>query len=270
MGPIEKRTRTAAVVRRLFIGVSMDNEHGILSLEQVMAIKEREKKREDARLRKQRSRQKQREEAARKKQAWMEKNDPLARWQRNRTERPDEYNEILQRQKENLDDHAWLKTYTALVKSGRMKDAIDADLLLDRAACAWLNIEEHGFDDHFYPCVKAMDGHFQPAGFMSVITIDLEFFHAVYEVAMQRKAEGNLKIANIEWFEFGVPGVRVPKDLWEAFLQEAVPFIKRTLPNWKEDQFAAMLVGPEPAPPPIAYGGATCQPVNLPKPRVRE
>src|SRR5215475_2030459 len=152
-----------------------DNVGGILSPEQLAAIKEREKKREDARLRKQLQRKREKEARERKKQEWMEKNDPLARWQRNRSERRDEYNAILQRQKENGDDVAWLKTYTALLKAGRMTNAIDCELLLDIAACCWLSIQEHHYDDHFYMHTKKMVGHFQPAP-VEFVEVELDLF----------------------------------------------------------------------------------------------
>ena len=239
---------------------------GILSPEEVTAIK----KREDARLRKQKQRAKQKEEATRKKQERAEAIDPLARWQRNRTERAEEYAAILQRQKENLDDDAWLRTYTALLKAGRMTNAIDAELLLDIAACAWLNIQEHYYDDHFYMCTKEMAGHFQPVASVQFVEVPVELFHTGYVVSQERKSEGNLKIANIEWFEFGVAAVRIPKDVWEAFLDEAAPFIRRTMPDLQDDEFAQFIVAQRlERPAPLVYGGVNKN-VILPKPRVRE
>lgn len=186
------------------------------TLEQSEALRtQREKKREDARLRKQKERQRKREDAARKKQEWMEKNDPQARWQRNRVEREAEYQAILQRREENLDDLAWLQTYTALLQAD--KDVPLQDLL-NVAACALLNVEQYGYEDHLY-CPTEW----------------LQEFTFAYESSLRTGK-------NVEYYEFGVGALRVPRDLWQAFVELASAFIKRVMPNYAGDETARRVV----------------------------
>jgi hypothetical protein len=197
---------------------------GLVTVEQAETLR---KKREDARLRKQKQRTRQRTERARQKQEWMEKNDPLARWERNRVERANEYDVILQRREENLNDLAWLETYIALLKSEKEPNVED---VLNVAASALINIEEYGFEDHI--CCP---------------TEWLQEFQWAYESSLRTRK-------NVEYYEFGVAGLRVPRDLWQDFVELAGGYIKRVMPNYTEDETARRIVAAMRQPIPIPQG----------------
>jgi hypothetical protein len=186
-------------------------------------------KREQARLRKQKQRARQKEEAVRKRQQWDEANDPVKRWERNRVEREAEYQAILQRQQENLEDCTWLESYAALLKAGKEPDVED---VLNVAASALLNIEEYGFDDHLY-CPTEW----------------LQEFTFAYESALRTGK-------NVEYYEFGVSGLRVPRELWTEFVELAGAFIRRLMPDWESDETARRVVAAMKPPAPTYDKGA--------------
>lgn len=201
-----------------------DSKGGILTAEQVETLR---KKREEARLRKQKQRAKQREKVSLEKQQGLEKNDPVKRWQRNRVERANEYAVILQRRAENLERLAWLQTYAELLKAGKDPNVED---VLNAAASALLNVEEFGFDDHLY-CPTEW----------------LQEFQWAYESALRTRK-------NIEYYEFGVAGLRVPRNLWIEFVELVGRYIKRVMPDWADDETARRIVAAMRQPIPMRKG----------------
>jgi hypothetical protein len=178
--------------------------------------------------RKKQQRDRQRTERERQKVVAAEQNDPVKRWERNRLERAEEYAAILQRQQENLDDLAWLETYTALLKAGKEPGVED---VLNVAASALLNIEQYGHDDHLHCPVEWVQ----------------EFTFA-HDAALRTGK-------NVEYYEFGVVGLRVPRDLWTAFVEQAGAYIRRVMAEWESDETARRVVAAM-RPPTPTYRGA--------------
>lgn len=194
-----------------------------------MTAEELEAVRKEQRERKQRSRDKQRAERERQKQIQVERDNPHAIWQRNRVERADEYAAILQRQSENQDDLAWLQVCISYLKAGKEPEVED---VLNVAASALLNIEQYGYDDHLY-CPTEW----------------LQEFTFARESALRT-------IKNVEYYEFGVAGLRAPRELWTQFVELAGTYIKGTMPDWEQDETARRIVGSMRQPAPTYERGA--------------
>jgi hypothetical protein len=184
-----------------------------------MTPEELEAFRKEQRERKQRSRDKQRVERERQKQIAAEQNDPVKRWERNRTERPDEYQDALDRAEMNAFNERKIREAIANIRSGNAPFGENDITLLDLCADVLASIDAYGFDDHLYCPTEWLD-EFQMAYESSLVT-------------------GK----NREYYAFGVARCRIQRDLWVEFVEVAGAFIRRTMPDWEQDEIARRVVG---------------------------
>src|SRR5208282_5389062 len=65
---------------------------------------------------------------------------------------------------------------------------------------------------------------------------------------------------NLEWYQFGVAGLRVPQNVWANFVELAGVYICRMMPNYEEDETARRVVAAMRPPAPTYDQGAmrTC------------
>lgn len=184
-----------------------------------MSAEELEALRKEQRERKQRSRDKIRAERERQKQIATEQNDPLKRWERNRAERPDEYQDALDRVEMNAFNERKMREAIASIRAGNAPFAENDVTLIDLCEDALASVDAFGFDDHLY-CPTEWLEEFQMAHESSLVT-------------------GK----NREYYEFGVVRCRIQRDLWLEFVEVAGAFMRRTMPDYASNNVAARVVG---------------------------
>jgi hypothetical protein len=183
-----------------------------------MTAEELEALRKEQRERKQRSREKIRAERERQKQIATEQNDPVKRWERNRAERPDAYQDALDRAEMNAFNERKMREAIVNIRAGNAPFEENDITLLDLCEDVLNSIDTFAFDDHLYCPTEWLD-EFQMAYESSLVT-------------------GK----NREYYEFGVGQCRISRDLWLEFVEVAGASIK-TIPDYASNDVAARMVG---------------------------
>jgi hypothetical protein len=167
-----------------------------------MTATELEAVRKEERERKQRSRDKQRAEREHQKQIAQEQNDPLKRWERNRAERPAEYQDALDRAELNALNEREMSEAIANIQAGREPFEENDITLLDLAQDVLASVDTFGFDDHLYCPTEWLDE-----------------FQMAYESSLRTGK-------NREFYEFGVGLLRINRELWLEFVEAAGNYFK--------------------------------------------